>query len=119
MKAEPYNQISPEILNKRADQVRTNKKFIELARTILSDEAQQKKEDSQPYSVPEQRLYLDGFPSEKDSKVMKLFHEKPTWEEKIKLADSFEQEKYSFFLKTLAYEEAPDKMPKSMYSDIH
>ena len=119
MKAEPYNQISFEILNKRADQVRANKKFIELARTILSDEAQQKKEDSQPYLVPEQRLYLDGFPSEKDSKVMKLFHEKPTWEEKINLADSFEQEKYSFFLKTLAYEEAPDKMPKSMYSEIH
>ena len=50
---------------------------------------------------------------------MNLFHERKDWSDKIKLAESFEDEKYSFFLKVLAYEEAPDKMPKSMYNEIH
>ena len=38
---------------------------------------------------------------------------------KIKLVDSFEQEKYNFFFKSFSLRRSPDKIPKSIYNEIH
>ena len=119
MKDDAYTMQNSDVYEKRALAVKNNKNFIDLASRILADDAQQKQAISQPVLLPEERLYADNFPSKKDTNIMNLFHQKETWEERIKLAESFEQDKYNFFLKVLAYEEAPDKMPKSMYNEIH
>ena len=119
MKDDAYNAINPDVFKKRALALRNNKDFINLASQILADDAQQKQENIQTELLPEERLYADSFPSKKDVATMNQFHQRESWEDKIKLAESFEQEKYSFFLKVLAYEEAPEKMPKQMYNEIH
>ena len=66
--------------------VHGDKNFIDLASRILADDAQQKQAISQPVLLPEERLYADNFPSKKDTNIMNLFHQKETWEERIKLA---------------------------------
>ena len=119
IKDSAYAGFNPEVYIERAKAVKNNQNFKELAARIIADEAGQKRDNIQPQLLPEERLYADGFASPKDANIMNLFHEKKDWSDKIKLAESFEDEKYSFFLKVLAYEEAPDKMPKSMYNEIH
>lgn len=121
MKAEPYNAINPEILEKRADMVRGNKQFLNLLQTILADEAQSKQDHDQGSSdlYPEERIYADGFPNDHDRNLMTKFHNLGSWEDKIKLIDTFKDEKYNWFLKVLAYEEAPTILPKGIYNEVH
>ena len=121
MKEEPYNKISPDILEKRADMVRNNKQFLELAQTILADEAQSKKDNDQSKEdlLPEERIYADSFPSDHDKNLMTKFHSLKTWDDRIKLIDKFNDQKYNWFLKVLAYEEAPTLLPKGEYNEVH
>ena len=73
--------------------------------TILKDQAEEKKEFNQKDLIPEERLYLDGFPSESDKENMKFFH-KLEWKDRLPLVDKF-SEKYRFFAATLFYEKPP------------
>jgi exodeoxyribonuclease-1 len=117
LKSEPYCKISTGEINKRIDLLDKNPKFLELMQTILRDQAEEKKEFSQKELIPEERLYLDGFPSESDKKNMELFH-KLEWKDRLPLIDKF-SEKYRFFAATLFYENHPELLPKPIYNEIH
>ena len=117
LKAEPYCKIKLEEINKRVDLLDKNPKFLELIQTILRDQAEEKKEFNQKDLIPEERLYLDSFPSESDKENMNLFH-KLEWKDRLPLVDKF-SEKYRFFAATLFYENHPELLPKSIYNEIH
>ena len=117
LKAEPYCKIKKEEINKRVSLLEKNPKFLELMQTILKDQAEEKKEFNQKDLIPEERLYLDGFPSKQDEKNMELFH-KLDWKDRLPLVDKF-SEKYRFFAATLFYENHPELLPKSIYNEIH
>jgi len=118
-KADPYNKIKggEEELNKRVELLDKNPKFLKLMQTILKDQAEEKKQFDQKELIPEERLYLDGFPSDSDKKNMELFH-KLEWKDRLPLIDKF-TEKYRFFAATLFYENHPELLPKSIYNEIH
>ena len=115
LKEEPYCKISQKEIDSRLDLLKKNTKFIELIKSILADEAEEKQGMNQTDLYPEETIYK-GFPSEKDKKLMTKFHE-TDWNEKVKFIDKFDNPNLSFFAKVLAYEESPDSLPKSIYKD--
>ncbi len=117
LKAEPYNKIGIKELMKRVEILDKNPKFIELMKTILHDQAEEKQTIDQTELIPEEPLYKDGFPSESEQRNMELFHTL-TWKDRLPLIEKF-SEKYSFFAKVLFYEEHPELLPKSIYNEIH
>ena len=117
LKEEPYCKISQKEIDSRLDLLKKNTKFIELIKSILADEAEEKQGMNQTDLYPEETIYK-GFPSEKDKKLMTKFHE-TDWNEKVKFIDKFDNPNLSFFAKVLAYEESPDSLPKSIYNEVH
>ena len=105
-------------MQKRVSILDTNPKFIELIKTIDNDEIDEKKTIDQTELIPEFRLYKDGpWLSKKDAKNMELFH-KMEWKDRIKLFDQWDNQKYTWFCKVLLFEERPELLSKSVFSEV-
>jgi len=116
---EPYNKISPDILNKRIEILEKATEFKKLISVILEEIAQEqkeKKEDNIPNLRHEEKIYT-GFPSPEEKQKMAQFHT-AEWQDKVKLIDKFSLDYNAHFAKRYLYEEKSDVLPESIYKEV-
>ena len=117
MKAEPYNVINPNLINKRAELVKNNEKFSQNIITALREIAEEKKQyKSQEDIYAEESIYTK-FTSAKDTNLFPLWHA-ASWKDKLKMLDKFEDERLVGFAKKIIYQESPETLPAEMLKKI-
>ena len=118
MKVQPYSKLDPNLINKRAELVKTNEKFSINICNILREVAEEKVETSSQEDIePEESIYSGGFTSAKDQALFPKFHA-GDWKEKFALLDKFEDQRLVTFGHGLIFNEAPEILPKEIHKKI-
>ena len=119
--SEPYSKIGINEIQNRIKILQDHPEFIERIKSILQDLAEERQNINQTSLPFEETLYAGkghGIPEEKEKNLMLKFHEFE-WKDKLTLLDKFSDERNHFFAKCLIFEEAPDILPKSIYTEMH
>jgi exodeoxyribonuclease-1 len=116
---ESYSQLGMEKIMERAKIIEQNPDFKERVNQILLEEANDKEALDSPIGIlPEDTMYMYGFPNDDEKKVMNEFH-KVDWSEKLAVAQKFKDERYKYFAELYVYYENPTTLPESVYKKIH
>lgn len=116
---ESYSQLGMEKIMERAKIIEQNPDFKERVNQILLEEANDKEVLDSPIGIlPEDTMYMYGFPNDDEKKVMNEFH-KVDWSEKLAVAQKFKDERYKYFAELYVYYENPTTLPESVYKKIH
>ena len=118
MKVDPYKKIGENLLNKRAELMKTNEKFSQDICNILKEAAEEKMETSSQEDIePEESIYSGGFIPSKDEALFPQFH-KADWKEKLAILDRFQDDRLVTFGHGLIFNEAPEILPKDIHKKI-
>ena len=119
MEVDPYKKIDPNLINKRAELMKTNEKFSQDICNILKEAAEEKMETASQEDVePEETIYSGGFDTfNKDVPLFEKFHFSE-WKEKLALLDKFKDDRLVTFGHSLIFNEAPEILPKDIYKKI-
>jgi len=118
MKVDPYKKIGENLLNKRAELMKTNEKFSQDICNILKEAADEKIETASQEDIePEESIYSGGFISSKDEALFPKFHS-ADWKEKLVILDKFQDDRLITFGHGLIFNEAPEILPKDIYKKI-
>ena len=119
MKIDPYKKIDQNVLNKRAELMKTNEKFSQDICNILREDAEEKMETSSQVDLePEETIYSGGFDTfNKDVPLFQKFHESD-WKGKFAMLDKFKDDRLVTFGHNLIYNEAPEILPKDIHRKI-
>ena len=118
MKVDPYKKIGVNLLNKRAELMKTNEKFSQDICNILKEAAEEKMETaSQEDLEPEESIYSGGFINSKDEALFPKFHN-AEWKEKLAILDKFKDDRLVTFGHGLIFNEAPEILPKDIHKKI-
>jgi exodeoxyribonuclease I len=119
MKIDPYKKIDQNVLNKRAELMKTNEKFSQDICNILREAAEEKIETSSQVDLePEETIYSGGFDTfNKDVPLFQKFHESD-WKGKFAMLDKFKDDRLVTFGHNLIYNEAPEILPKDIHRKI-
>ena len=119
LKVDPYKKIGINLLNKRAELMKTNEKFSRDICNILKEAAEEKMETASQEDVePEETIYSGGFDIfNKDIPLFEKFHSSD-WKEKLSLLESFKDDRLVTFGYSIIYNEAPEILPKDIYTKI-
>ena len=119
LKVDPYKKIGVNLLNKRAELMKSNEKFsVDICR-VLKEAAEEKLEtSSQEDFEPEETIYSGGFDTfNKDVPLFEKFHSSD-WKERLSLLDKFKDDRLVTFGHNLIFNEAPEILPKDIYKKI-
>ena len=107
------------LLNKRAELMKSNEKFSQDICNILKEAAEEKMETaSQEDAEPEETIYSGGFDTfNKDVPLFEKFHSSE-WKERLALLDKFKDDRLVTFGHSLIYNEAPEILPKDIHKKI-
>ena len=118
MKVDPYKKIGENVLNQRAELMKTNEKFSQDICNILKEAAEEKMEvASQEDIEPEESIYSGGFIPSKDEALFPKFHN-ADWKEKLAILDKFQDDRLVTFGHSLIFNEAPEILPKDIHKKI-
>jgi exodeoxyribonuclease-1 len=118
MKVDPYKKIGVNLLNKRAELMKTNEKFSEDICNILKEVAEEKMETASQEDIePEESIYSGGFILSKDEALFPKFHS-ADWKKKFELLDKFQDDRLVTFGHSLIFNEAPEILPKDIHKKI-
>ena len=119
LKVDPYKKIGINLLNKRAELMKTNEKFSLDICNILKEAAEEKMETaSQEDQEPEETIYSGGFDTfNRDVYLFEKFHSSD-WKDKLQLLDKFKDDRLVTFGHSLIYNEAPEILPKDIFKKI-
>ncbi len=119
LKVDPYKKIGLNLLNKRAELMKSNEKFSADICRVLKEAAEEKIEtSSQEDFEPEETIYSGGFDSfNKDVPLFEKFHSSD-WKERLSLLDKFKDDRLVTFGHNLIFNEAPEILPKDIYKKI-
>ena len=118
LKVDPYKKIGINLLNKRAELMKSNEKFSQDICNILKEAAEEKMETASQEDIePEESIYSGGFTSSKDEALFSSFH-RADWKQKLSILDKFEDGRLVTFGHSLIFNEAPEILPKDMYNKI-
>ena len=119
LKVDPYKKIGLNLLNKRAELMKSNEKFSTDICRVLREAAEEKIEtSSQEDFEPEETIYSAGFDTfNKDVPLFEKFHSSD-WKERLSLLDKFKDDRLVTFGHNLIFNEAPEILPKDIYKKI-
>ncbi len=117
LKEKAYSDLDLEIIKKRAELVRSSKKFCQNIQTINREAAEEKAQTkTQEDLLPEETLYEKFIPN-KDTALFKIWHSS-SWEDKLRMLDKFQDKRCSWFGQKIIYQEAPQILPPDLYKNI-
>ena len=117
LKEKSYADLDLEMIKKRAEIVRRNKKFCQNIQIIHREIAEEREHTkTQEDLLPEETLYEKFIPN-KDTTLFKSWHNS-SWEEKLRLLDKFQDKRCSWFGQKIIYQEAPQILPPDLYKNI-
>ena len=115
---EPYNELGPEILNERAKKVFKNKSLADKFKHMEIDRQIEKEDESSQDNIfPESKANM--FTKFGQGDTFREFHEKNTWKEKYQIALTIRDERASFILKRLIFDESPHTLSDEDFKYIH
>jgi len=118
MKVDPYKKIGENLLNKRAELMKTNEKFSQDICNILKEAAEERIETASQEDIePEESIYAGGFISSKDEALFPKFHN-AEWREKLTILDKFQDDRLVTFGHGLIFNEAPEILPNDIHKKI-
>ncbi len=117
MKAEPYNAMDKELINKRAKLVRENEKFSEKVITALKEIAEEKEQTKSQEDILAEESIYQKFTPNKDTALFPKWHS-ASWKDKLVMLDKFEDERLVGFGKKIIYQESPETLPKEIYNEV-
>ena len=80
---------------------------------------EEKRQSNQLDKYVEETIYNGGFPNAKDNINIEKFRQTESWNEKLKLKDIFEDQRYSYLANRLIFENNPEILSESDYKKIH
>ena len=115
---EPYNELGAEILNERANKVFKNKSLADKFKHMEIDRQIEKEDEaSQDNIFPESKANM--FTKFGQGDTLREFHEKNTWAEKYQVALTIRDERASFILKRLIFDESPITLSDEDFKYVH
>ena len=117
MKFEPYNVMTSDLLNKRAELIRSNEKFSQNILTALRENAEEKEQSKSQEDIYAEESIYTKFTSNKDTVLFPAWHA-ASWKDKLKLLDKFDDERMRAFGKKIIYQESPDILPKDIFNSV-
>ena len=115
---EPYNELGAEKLNERAKKVFKNKFLADKFKHMEIDRQIEKQDEaSQDNIFPESKANM--FTKFGQGDTFREFHEKNTWAEKYQVALTIRDERASFILKRLIYDESPSTLSDEDFKYVH
>jgi len=115
---EPYSELGAEILNERAKKVFKNKSLADKFKHMEIDRQIEKEDEaSQDNIFPESKANM--FTKFGQGDTFREFHEKNTWAEKYQVALTIRDERASFILKRLIYDESPSILSDEDFKYVH
>ena len=76
---------------------------------------EEKRQSNQLDKYVEETIYNGGFPNAKDNINIEKFRQTESWNEKLKLKDIFEDQRYSYLANRLIFENNPEILSESDY----
>ena len=116
-KVDPYVALDKATLLKRAELIKTNKDFANRIGLALTEIAEEKRESFDQSDITPEECIYKKFVDNKENPKMANWHQ-ASWEDKLSLLDKFEDERLVDFGKKIIYQEAPQVLPESMFSEI-
>ena len=117
MAREPYSNLDPELIKKRAELVKSNEKFSQNILTALREIAEEKEQSkSQVDIVAEESIYTKFTPT-KDTLLFPKWHA-ASWKDKLGMLDKFEDKRMVSFGKKIIFQESPETLPADMLKSI-
>ena len=117
MKAEPYNAMDKELINKRAKLVRENETFSQNVITALREIAEEKEQSKSQEDILAEESIYQKFTPNKDTAMFSKWHS-ASWKDKLIMLDKFEDERLIGFGKKIIYQESPETLPKEIYNEV-
>jgi len=115
---EPYSELGAEILNERAKKVFKNKSLADKFKHMEIDRQIEKEDEaSQDNIFPESKAHM--FTKFGQGDALREFHEKNTWTEKYQVALTIRDERASFILKRLIFDESPSTLSDEDFKYVH
>ena len=117
MQVEPYNNLDPNLIKKRAEMVNQNENFSQNILIALREVAEEKKQlDSQEDILAEESIYK-RFTPQKDTALFPKWHS-ASWKDKLLMLDKFEDDRIVSFGKKIIFQESPETLPVDMFKTI-
>jgi exodeoxyribonuclease-1 len=113
-----YMHISEKELLRRAEIIQSNTSFKQTVERILEKQAAEKEEFKSQEDINYEETIYHSFSTNYEKIVMEEFHFSP-WEDKVKVANKFKDERNYYFAKRLIYEEKPSLLPKDSFNQIN
>jgi exodeoxyribonuclease-1 len=117
MKAEPYNAMDKELINKRAKLVSENETFSQNVITALREIAEEKEQSKSQEDILAEESIYQKFTPNKDTALFPKWHS-ASWKDKLVMLDKFEDERLVGFGKKIIYQESPETLPKEIYNEV-
>ena len=115
---EPYSELGTEILNERAKKVFKNKSLADKFKHMEIDRQIEKEDEaSQDNIFPESKANM--FTKFGQGDTLREFHEKNTWAEKYQVALTIRDQRASFILKRLIFDESPSTLSDEDFKYVH
>ena len=102
----------------RAKKIEKDEEFRQKVRIILDKQASIKEDNLSQLDVSHEETIYFGFASNAEKDIMKEFH-LTDWENKLKIANKFKEERHFYFAERLIYEENPQYLPGDLYKKIN
>jgi exodeoxyribonuclease-1 len=90
------------------DKISSNQNFKEKVLDIFANRTF----ENTPTNIPEQRMYSGGFLTNRDIDVFMKFHNEKNLDEKIRILNTFDDDRYIQFAKRICAQEFPETAPK-------
>ena len=113
-----YSHLSTKELLSRAEKIEKDEEFRQKVRIILDKQASIKEDNLSQLDVSHEETIYFGFASNAEKDIMKEFH-LTDWENKLKIANKFKEERHFYFAERLIYEENPQYLPGDLYKKIN
>ncbi len=117
MRAEPYNTMDFELINKRSKMVKENEAFSQKILTALREIAEDKEQSKNQEDIYAEESIYKKFTSNKDTALFPAWHA-ADWKDKLKLLSKFEDERLHGFGKKIIFQEAPEVLPNDIRKTV-
>ena len=109
--------MTSDLLNKRAELIRSNEKFSQNILTALRENAEEKEQSKSQEDIYAEESIYTKFTSNKDTVLFPAWHA-ASWKDKLQLLDRFDDERMRAFGKKIIYQESPDILPKDIFNSV-
>ncbi len=113
-----YKHISKSELIKRSKIINSNNEFKLTLEKILIKNASEKEEYSPQEDINFEESIYKSFSNNHEKIIMEEFHN-AKWEDKLKIANKFKEERNYYFAEKLIYEENSSLLPKDIINKIN